>query len=29
MLTRAADVEEFLTVWRWGDWNDLPGPLRR
>jgi hypothetical protein len=23
MLTRAAGVEEFLAVWRWGDWNDF------
>ena len=23
MLTRSADVEEFLSVWRWGDWNDF------
>ena len=23
MLTRAADVDEFLTVWRWGEWNDF------
>jgi hypothetical protein len=21
MLTRSADVDEFLSVWRWGDWN--------
>ena len=21
MLTRSADVEEFLSVWRWGGWN--------
>jgi Domain of Unknown Function (DUF1080) len=21
MLTQAVDVDEFLSVWRWGDWN--------
>ena len=21
MLTRSADVEEFLSVWRWREWN--------
>ena len=23
MLTKSADVEDFLAVWRWGDWNDF------
>jgi hypothetical protein len=23
MLTRAADLDEFLRVWRWGDWNEF------
>jgi Domain of Unknown Function (DUF1080) len=23
MLTRSANVEDFLAVWRWGEWNDF------
>lgn len=23
MLTQSASVEDFLSVWRWGDWNDF------
>jgi hypothetical protein len=23
MLTRAADLDEFLRVWRWDDWNEF------
>ena len=23
MLTKSADIEDFLAVWRWHDWNDF------